>query len=83
MNSVYVEDEDDDDAADDDDDDAAAGEQRLPRKKHSGGGDQLAKTKGGEKTEWQCVDVYIGLFTFLCVYTCFSSICYNVMLMVG
>ena len=52
-------------------------------KKHSGGGDQLAKTKGGEKTEWQCVDVYIGLFTFLCVYTCFSSICYNVMLVVG
>ena len=51
--------------------------------KQSGGGNQLlAKTKGGKTTEWQCVDVYIGLFTFLCVYICFSSICYNVMLVV-
>ena len=53
----------------------------CPKDNHSCGTNQ--KTKGGEKTEWQCVDVHSGLFTFLCVYTCFSSICYNVMLVVG
>lgn len=53
----------------------------CPKENHSCGGN--TKTIGGDKTEWQCVDVHSGLFTFLCVYTCFSSICYNVMLVVG
>ena len=55
----------------------------CPKEDHSGGGYQKTKTKGRDKTKWQCVDVHSGLFTFLCVHTCFSSICYNVMLVVG
>ena len=53
----------------------------CPKENHIYGRNR--KAKGGDMTEWQCVDVHSGLFTFLCVYTCFSSICYNVMLVVG
>ena len=54
----------------------------CPKDQETSGGQQVANGKGGNHNEWQCVDVYIGLFTFLCVYTCFSYICHNVILVV-